>query len=135
MLLLKAIAMWVLIMVFAVLNGALRQATLLPNMPAPAAFVLSGILLSLCIVVIAFMFVRRLGPVGTAGSVYVGLLWLLLTVAFEFGFGRLVLHKSWPTLLEPYTFKDANLWPLVLVVVLFAPLFAVRFGGRFVTPK
>lgn len=130
MLILKAVAMWLLILIFAVLNGAFRQAVLLPNLAAPMAFVLSGILLSLCIVVIAFLFVRRLGPVGETESLHVGLLWLFSTIVFEFAFGRLMQHKSWPELLEPYTFKDGNLWPVVLLVVLLAPWVAVRGSAR-----
>ena len=57
--------------------------------------------------------VRQLWRVG--GS------WAAATLAFEFGFGRLVQRKSWPDLLAAYTFDDGNLWPLVLVALLLAP--------------
>jgi hypothetical protein len=36
---------------------------------------------------------------------------------------------SWSELLEAYNFKDGNLWPLVLVVLFFAPLLASRFDA------
>ena len=130
MLLLKAVAMWLLILIFATLNGAFRRAVLMPNLGAPVAFVLSGMLLSLCIIVMAFLFVRRLGPVGKTESLYVGLLWLFSTIVFEFAFGRLMQHKSWSELLEAYTFKDGNIWPVVLLVVLLAPWLAVRGSVR-----
>lgn len=127
MVLLKAAAIWLLILVCAVLNGGLREAVLLPNLGKPLALVLSGLLLSLCIVVVALIFVPRLGQMRDAQALTLGLFWLLLTLAFEFGFGRFVQHHSWQQLLEAYTFKDGNIWPLVLVVTFVAPLLAVRF--------
>jgi len=41
----------------------------------------------------------------------IGLLWLLLTLLFEFGFGRLVQHKAWAQLLRAYTFEGATSGP------------------------
>jgi hypothetical protein len=130
MLLLKAAAVWLVILVCAVLNGAFREAVLLPRLGTPTGFVASGLLLSVIIVVVSLVLVRRLEPLSKSLSLGVGLFWLCLTLAFEFGFGRLVQHRGWPELLEAYTFKDGNLWPLVLVVIFFAPLLAVRVRAR-----
>jgi hypothetical protein len=130
MLLLKAFALWLLILFCAVLNGSVREAVLLPRLGTTIALVLSGVLLCLCIAVVSLVFVHWLGRLGTAHALSVGLFWLCLTLAFEFGFGLLVRNQSWPELLEAYTFKDGNIWPLVLVVTLIAPLFAVRVRGR-----
>jgi len=130
MLTLKAIAVWLLILACAVLNGGLREAWLVPALGTPAALVLSGVLLSIVILAVSLLLVPRLGRLATGQCLYVGLLWLCLTLAFEFGFGRLVQHQSWQRLLEAYTFKDGNVWPVVLVVVFLAPLLAVRGRGR-----
>lgn len=126
MLLLKASALWLLILVCAVLNGGFREAVLLPRLGTTTAYALSGALLSTCIVAVSLVFVRWLGRLNTSQALSVGLFWLCLTLAFEFGFGRLVQNHTWSELLEAYTFKDGNLWPLVLVVTFFAPLLAVR---------
>ncbi len=126
MLLLKAAVIWLLILVCAVLNGAFREAVLLPRFGTPVALVLSGVLLAVLILVVSFASIGWLGPRNTPQSLRVGLFWLCLTLAFEFGFGRLVEHRGWSELLEAYTFKDGNLWPLVLAVTFFAPLAAFR---------
>ena len=126
MIVVKAIAVWLLILVLAVLNGALREAVLRPALGKPFALVLSGILLSALILVVAFLLVPRFGQVGRAQALYLGLLWLVLTLAFELGFGRWVQGRSWSELLRAYTFEDGNLWPLVLVVTFLAPYLAVR---------
>lgn len=127
---LKAAAIWLLILVLAVLNGGFREAVLLPSVSKPLAFLLSGILLSVCIVVVSLVFVPRVGRLSTAQSLNLGLLWVVLTLMFEFSFGRLIQGRPWSELLQAYTFKDGNIWLLVLIVTFFAPLFAVRFGRR-----
>lgn len=129
MLALRAAAIWLLILVLAVLNGGFRDAVLLPALGKPLALVLSGLLLCACILVVALVFVPRLGRLRAVQSLNLGLLWLALTLAFEFGFGRLVQGRPWRELLEAYTFKDGNLWPLVLAVAFFAPLIAVRVSA------
>ncbi len=130
MLTLRAAAVWLLILICAVLNGALREALLIPSLGRPLALVASGILLSFAIVALSVLLVPWLGRLTPAKCLFVGLLWLCLTLAFEFGFGRLVQHQSWQQLLEAYSFKDGNLWPLVLAVTFFAPLLAVRVRSR-----
>lgn len=129
MLLLKAFVLWLLILACAVLNGLFREAVLLPKLGIPIALVLSGILLAICILVVSLVFVRWLGRLGTAQALSLGFFWLCLTLAFEFGFGRLVRKETWAELLEAYAFKDGNIWPLVLVVTFLAPLLAVRARG------
>ena len=56
-------------------------------------------------------------------------LWLATTLAFELGFGRFVQHKGWAEILEAYTFKGGNLWPLVLAIVLISPWLAAKLRG------
>jgi hypothetical protein len=129
MLTLKATGVWLVILVCAVLNGGFREALLMPALGKPVALLLSGVLLSVAILAVSLLLVPALGRPSSSQCLYVGLLWLCLTLVFEFGFGRLVQHQSWRQLLEAYTFKDGDLWPLVLVVTLVAPLLAVRLRG------
>lgn len=125
----KAAAVWLLILICAVLNGALREAVLVPRFGQPAGLLASGLLLSVCIVGVSVALVPWFGRLSTSRCLQLGLLWLCLTLVFEFGFGRLVQHKSWSELFEAYTLKGGNLWPFVLVVTLLAPLLAARLRG------
>jgi hypothetical protein len=126
MLMLKSVGAWLLILALAMLNGLFREAMLLPNLGRPVAFFLSGLLLSCCIIVVAFALAPRLELRTPSRCIYVGLLWVSLTVVFEFGFGGMMQGKSWAEMLEAYTFRDGNVWPIVLVVTLLAPLVASR---------
>jgi len=122
----KSVAIWLVILVLAILNGVFRETVLLPNLSTRIAFVVSGILLSLLIVIVALAFSRWLVLTTPSRCFRIGALWLTLTLVFEFGFGLFVQDKALSELLDAYTFKDANIWPVVLLVTLFAPLLAGR---------
>jgi hypothetical protein len=126
---LKAAALWLAILALAMLNGTLREKWLLPSLGSFAALILSGILLSASIFVVALLAAPWYGRLAPAQWLGVGALWLAMTLAFEFGFGRYVQHKAWSELLEAYAFKGGNLWPLVLAVVLISPWLAAKLRG------
>lgn len=125
----RVLVIWLGILVLAVINGMLREAVLLPMLDKPLALILSGIPLSALILAVAYLSLPWLGRMPVAGYLTVGLGWLCLTLIFEFAFGRLVQGRPWPELLEAYTFRDGNLWPLVLLVTAAAPYVAARIRG------
>ena len=114
----------------AMANGALRELVLVPLLGGRSGLVLSGVLLCLCVAVVAFVLVRVKQDVTVTQSLFVGILWLCLTLGFEFGFGGYVQHKPWSELLEAYTFEDGNLWPIVLLVTLVAPYLATLVHAK-----
>jgi len=126
----NALLIWVLILVLAFLNGGLRELVLVPFLGRPYALVLSGVILSASILAVAFLTLAKIRPRSNHEALGIGTFWVLLTLAFEFGFGRFVQNKPWSELLEAYAFKDGNIWPVVLLVTIFAPLVAKRYGSR-----
>lgn len=125
---LKGLAIWAGILVLAVFNGALREFVLMPKLGAVAGLVLSGVLLSALIFVVAYVSLPWFDARRSAEFVGIGLGWLALTLVFEFLFG-LWQGKSWQVMFEAYTFKGGNLWPAVLVVTAFAPYLAAKLRG------
>lgn len=125
---LKALAIWVVILVLAIANGVVRESLLTPAFGTPAALVLSGVLLSAFIIGVAHLSLPWLHIDHSVHLWLVGLGWLALTLIFEFSFG-LWQGKSWPELLEAYTFKDGNIWLVVLVVTALAPYIAAKMRG------
>ncbi len=121
---------WLIILGLAVANGALREAVLIPALGKPSGLVLSGVLLSSLVALVAYGLVRVKQDVTVSQGLLIGILWLSLTLTFEFTFGRYVAHQSWAELLDAYTFKDGNIWPVVLVVTLLAPTAAALFHAR-----
>lgn len=125
----KVLTVWLGILVLAIANGLLREAVLVPALGKPMGLVLSGILLSGVILAVAYFALPWLGPAPVATYVAVGFGWLGLTLTFEFTFGRLIQGKTWTEILEAYTFKDGNIWPVVLIVTAVAPYVAARIRG------
>jgi hypothetical protein len=128
--LLKAIILWFAILVCAIFNGALREKVLIPALGPFTGTFASGLILSAAILVVALLAVPWYGSLKPSQWWLLGLLWLVLTVVFEFSFGRLVQHNSWRELLEAYTFKNGNIWPVVLVVAFIAPRVSARLRGQ-----
>ena len=63
-----------------------------------------------------FWSLQRRWPIPSTGeALRIGGIWLVLTIGFEFGFGRLVGRKSWRELLSDYDIAKGRTWPLVLV--------------------
>lgn len=126
----KAAVLWLVILVLAILNGTLREAMLMPVMGDVPGLVASGVILSLCIFLVAFAAAPWYGPMTAQRWLRVGLFWLALTLAFEFGFGLFVQGKSLVEVLDAYTFRGGNLWPMVLAATVFSPWLAARLRRR-----
>jgi hypothetical protein len=122
---LKALIIWVGILVLAIANGVLRESVLVPGLGTPPALVLSGLLLSSLIIGMAYLLLPWLQLHRPWHFWAVGFGWLALTLIFEFSFG-LWQGKSWSELLEAYSFKGGNIWPVVLAVTALAPFIAAK---------
>lgn len=120
MLWLKALALWILLSVLAVTLGGARQAWLAPALGDFRAHQAETLFFCAVIALVALPGVRWMGATRTQGF-QVGLVWLALTVAFEFGVFGLALGHPWPELLADYNIFEGRLWPLVLATELVAP--------------
>jgi hypothetical protein len=125
----KALAAWFFLVILAILNGTLRVKLLVPLMGEQWAQPLSGVMLSLIILLLAWLVLPWLGPRSNPSLWLIGFLWLGLTLIFEFVFGRLVAGKSWQELLAAYDITTGNLWLLVLVTTAVAPWLATKLRG------
>jgi hypothetical protein len=64
----------------------------------------------------------RLGCPSTTGQrLGVGFLWLVLMLAFEVAFGRLVFRASWQRLAADFDFRKGGLLAIGMTVLLVAP--------------
>ncbi len=127
--LLRGCAVWCVIIVAESLHGTAREIWLKPlvgDFRARQLAFFSGMVL---ILTIALLFVRWLHTESKRQLLNIGMLWLLLTLAFEFALGLFVLGDSWGRMLENYNLLRGGLMGLGLVWLLFAPLLAVRLRG------
>ncbi len=127
---LQALIYWALLIPLAIANGVLRESTYGKRMGERAAHQLStvlGIVLFGCY----FLVLSRHWAIEDAGAAWTwGGLWLALTVAFEFGFGRWVGGHSWSKLLGDYNILKGRLWLLMLLWTGLGPRLIHALGAR-----
>ena len=122
----KAIALWFLLAVLAILNGILREKALIPGFGASAGLKISGVTLSVVILLVSWLALPWYGPLPSFQYWLIGLVWLLMTVLFEFGFGHCIARKSWAELLDAYNVAKGNPWVAVLIATFFSPRLSAR---------
>lgn len=120
----RAITAWLLLVPLMIANGALREAVFSPRVGDAAANRLSVLTGSLLIAAVACFTARWIGVRGVNSGLRIGLLWLVLTLLFEFGVFGLFLRVPWHRLLHEYAFWDGRLWVLVLATSVAAPALA-----------
>ena len=126
--LLRAAGIWLGILALASVNGAIRDLVVSPRTGDTIARALSSVILSGLVLAVTSLSIRWIGPRTPRQAMAVGLLWLALTLVFEFGAG-LLSGRSWPVLLEDYHLLRGRIWVMVLIVTLLAPLWAGRVAG------
>jgi hypothetical protein len=127
----KAIAIWLIIVVAAVLNGLLREQVLTPLFGTQISLPLSGITLSLIIIVITYYLIPTIGKHRSQVFMFIGLLWVALTLSFEYLFGHFVLGKSWTEINAVFSLEGGNLFVLAVICTASAPWFVAKFRGMF----
>jgi len=128
---LRALTIWFALLVVAVANGAFRQAVLIPRFGSQTGHIVSTIMLCAGILIVTYVAVAWIHPGSRRDTVAIGLAWLALTLAFEFGFGR-ARGQPWEDLLADYDVLKGRIWVLVLVTTAVAPYLAAR--GRDLLP-
>jgi hypothetical protein len=112
---------WLVLMILGVANGIVRELTYgrrLSELRAHQLSTLTGVLVMTLAVWLLSLFIR---PSSMEIALLIGLIWLALTVAFEFGFGHWVARHTWEELLADYNILKGRLWPLFLLWMLLLP--------------
>lgn len=123
----KLVLAWAGLLLLAVINGAARDFLYLDIFGLQRAHQISTITLLLIMTIYCYFvfYYRRLNSMSEA--VKAGLLWVALTLAFEFLFGHYVGGHSWEKLLSQYNLPAGNLWVLIVIWTGVLPVFYYKF--------
>jgi hypothetical protein len=117
----KYVLAWVPMVVIAIVNGVLRESTYgkrLSELRAHQVSTLAGLVLFTIYIGV----VTAIWPLDSPGqALTVGCTWLILTLAFEFLFGRYVAGHSWGRLFQDYNLLAGRVWVLIPIWVAVAP--------------
>ena len=114
----------------SVANGAIRDFTYGNHMDEITAHHLSTVSSVLLLGFVIWRFVRLYRPSSCQEAISIGLLWVALTVAFEFLFFHYVGGHSWSELLANYNVLKGRVWVFVLAWVAIAPYVFFRLNRR-----
>ena len=131
--LLRAAGVWLIILVLASLNGAVRDLVVAPRIGDTPARAISTLVLCGLVLLVTWLSIRWIGPGSARHGWGLGFFWLALTLVFEFGAGRLS-GKPWPVILADYNLLRGRIWLLVPIVTCLAPPWLGRARGLWGPP-
>jgi hypothetical protein len=117
----RYIIAWLPMVVIGIINGVIREqwyGNYLSELRAHQVSTVTGaVFLGLYIWVISRVWHLESG----VQSLWVGIIWLTLTVCFEFLFGHYIAGHSWSKLVYDYNIFAGRIWGLLLVWITAAP--------------
>ncbi len=126
----RAMVVWILFVPVAFINGTLRELVYKPYTGELVAHQISTILACVAFFCLAYWLLATHVIALSKWKLFaIGFLWLVLTILFEFGLGRLT---GAPTakLLHDYNLTEGRIWMLLLLTVLLTPLWIQQLHLR-----
>jgi hypothetical protein len=118
---LKYTIAWLPMPIIGIINGIIRQygySNAMGELRAHQVSTVTGIVLfGFYVWILSLRWKIR----SFAEAIAIGLIWLILTIVFEFLFGHYVAGHPWSKLLHDYNIFEGRLWVLVLLWITLAP--------------
>ena len=123
----KYLLSWLPMVLIAVINGTARDLWYKKYVGELRAHQISTITLIVLFGFYIHFIIAKFTPSSGKQALYIGLVWLILTLIFEFGLG-LLRGNSWSTLLGDYNIIRGRLWVLILIWTTLAPYMFFRMS-------
>jgi hypothetical protein len=112
---------WFGLVVLGLLNATIRQVVYARYVSELAGHQISTLTLAVLVGLYAWALSGFLKLSSPGEAIGVGLMWMVLTIVFEFALGRYVVGDSWGTLLRAYNLLEGRVWGLFVLWVGVAP--------------
>jgi len=126
----RALVIWLLIAAAEVLQGVLRVRLLNPRVGDHRARQIAVFTGSAIIVLITWLTAPWLDVRTVVESLAVGLLWLLLMLALEIVFGRMVFRMPWKKIAEDFDLRRGRLLLIGMFILFIVPLLVAKLRGQ-----
>lgn len=118
----KHILWWFAFPFVGILNGVLRKLIYKNFVADLSAHQISTVTGIFFFGIIFYFIFRKWKIESLQQAIFIGIIWLLLTILFEFGFGHYIMGSSWKKLLFDYNLTAGRVWSFFLLWVLAAPI-------------
>jgi len=122
----RALLVWLLMMTIETIHGVLRSRFLVPVIGAVGASQIGVLIGSALILTIAILLIGWIHPTSERALLTIGVMWLVLTLTFEFGLGH-ALGRPWAALLADYDLTRGGLLSIGMVLLALSPWIAAHF--------
>jgi len=126
---LRYVLAWFPMLAIAVANGTLRQFIFARHMSELRAHQLSTLVGAVLIGAFVWFITGAWPPASARQAWQIGVVWLVLTVAFEFFMGLVLAHRPLAQVLRDYDLAAGRVWLLFLVWLTVAPWVFHRLRG------
>ena len=120
MVLLRAFAVWLILLLVESVHGVFRTLVLEPWIGDFSARQISVFTGAVLILIVSYLFIDWIRPRTARQLTLIGVMWILLTLAFEIGVGRLVGY-SWERVFSDFNLARGGLLGIGLLMMAFAP--------------
>jgi hypothetical protein len=124
MLYVKPFLLWLSFLGVAIAGAIIRERFFVPGLGPLGGRALATLLVGAIIFGLIYVYIGKLKSATQVLLFKLGMFWTVLTIAFECLFGHYVMGLSWESIWGDYNVFKGRLWPLVLIITLFGPLFA-----------
>jgi len=117
---------WIGLAIIGIINGVIREVgygKFLGELLAHQVSSVTGIIL---FGLFTWCLTLRWRMQSSGQAFTIGIIWLALTIAFEFLFGHYVMKHPWSRLFHDYNILEGRVWILVLVWITIAPYVIYR---------
>lgn len=129
--LMHTLLVWVIFLVFFILNAGVRNAVITPRYGEHTGHIVSTITGIIAILVGTFIFIRVTNTAYTRTAlILIGVIWVVLTIAFEFTFGHFVMKQPWSRLLADYNILKGRIWVLIPLTEFISPTLISHIIGK-----
>ncbi len=119
---------WFGMMIAAVVNGGMRDRLYKTHVGERTAHQISTVIF-LCALTVYFRMLTSVWRIASSEQAWmIGVMWLVMTLAFEFGLGRLILGKPWSAMFHDYNVLAGRVWVLIPMWVFIGPYVFFRLG-------
>ncbi|GAA4277303.1 hypothetical protein [Aquimarina mytili] len=123
---LRYILAWFPMIFIAIVNGLFREKILRIRLNELHAHQVSTVTMIMLFGIYVWMLFKIWFPISSNQSIMIGLIWLILTIIFEFLFGHYIAGYSWDRLLQDYNILQGRIWVLVLIWITMLPYIIYR---------
>ena len=118
----KYTLLWLGLAVLGIINCTIRNLFYKDALGELLAHQVSTVTLIILIGIYTWVFSLTWNLQSASQALLIGLIWVSMTVIFEFVFGHFVMSHPWAVLFHDYNILEGRIWLLILIWTATAPL-------------